>query len=142
MFSFPANVRSGRLPGGTSARVRDLAAGATILLVLLASRDGLAAGPAISFSTYFGGSGAEAITGVAVDASGNIYVTGWTESANLPIRNAAQASFGGAVDAFVAKFDPTGSTLLYSTFLGGSGDDRAFGIAVDASGNAYITGWT
>jgi len=142
MFHFPANARSGRLPGGASVRVRDLAAGAAVLLVLIASRQGWASGPTISFSTYFGSSGAEAITGVAVDAAGNIYVTGWTESASLPIVNAAQSTFGGSVDAFVAKFDPTGSTLLYSTFLGGSGDDRGFAIAVDASGNAYITGWT
>ena len=96
----------------------------------------------ISFSTYFGGSASEAVTGVAVDVSGDIYVTGWTESADLPIHNAAQSGFGGSIDAFVAKFDPTGSFLIYSTFLGGSGDDRSFGIAVDGSGNAYITGWT
>ena len=56
--------------------------------------------------------------------------------------NALQPTFGGSVDAFVAKFDSSGSHLLYCTFLGGSGDDRAFAIAVDASGSTYVTGWT
>jgi hypothetical protein len=69
-------------------------------------------------------------------------VAGWTDSNNLPVYNSVQPAFGGSVDAFVAKFDPTGSTLIYCTYLGGSGDDRAFGLAVDAAGNAYITGWT
>jgi len=100
------------------------------------------AGPVISFSTFFGGSNSTAATAVSVDGSGNIYVTGWTASADLPVKNAIQPVFGGSVDAFVAKFDPTGTTLLYSTFLGGSGDDRGFGIAVDGAGSAYITGYT
>ena len=99
-------------------------------------------GPTLLFSTYFGGSNSSVATGIAVDSSGNIYVTGWTESPNLPVKNAIQSGFGGNVDAFVAKFDATGSTLVYCTFLGGSGDDRSFGIAVDGTGSAYITGWT
>ena len=98
--------------------------------------------PVISFSTYLGGSGMDAATGIAVDPSGNIYVAGWTEAPGPPLENALQPVFGGSVDAFVAKFDSSGSNLLYCTFLGGSGDDRAFAIAVDASGSAYVTGWT
>ena len=99
--------------------------------------------PTISFSTYFGGSGSDAATAVAVDAGGNIYITGWTASSDLPVTSGAiQASNRGGVDAFVAKFNPTGSTLLYCTYLGGSGDDRGMSIAVDAAGNAYVAGAT
>ena len=98
--------------------------------------------PAISFSTYLGGSGVDVATAVAVDGSGNIYVTGYTDSADLPLSNAFQWRNAGGTDAFVAKFDPTGSHLAYCTYLGGSGDDRGFGVAVDGAGSAYITGWT
>ncbi len=101
-----------------------------------------ASAPVISFSTFLGGSRFTGATGVAVDGVGNIYVTGWTEAADLPVKNALQSTSGGGVDAFVAKFDPTGSSLLYSTYLGGSGEDRAFAIAVDSAGSAYVTGWT
>ena len=97
---------------------------------------------ALPYSTFFGGSGMDAITSIATDAAGNIYLTGWTESADLPVRNAAQSRFAGSVDAFVAKLDPTGSSLLFCTYLGGSGDDRAYAIAVDPSGSAFITGST
>ena len=93
------------------------------------------------FSTYFGGSSTDIASAVAVDAGGNTYITGWTASTDLPVKNAFQPQSGGGVDAFVAKFDPTGD-LVYCTYLGGSGDDRAFGIAVDSAGAVYITGWT
>ena len=104
--------------------------------------DAVAANPAsIVFSTYFGGNSTDTASAVAVDAGGNTYITGWTASTNLPVRNAFQSHSGGGVDAFVAKFDPTGA-LAYCTYLGGAGDDRAFGIAVDAAGAVYLTGWT
>jgi hypothetical protein len=99
------------------------------------------AGTALVFSTYWGGSGADSSNGVALDATGNIYVSGETASANFPVLNGFQNKSGGGDDAFIAKFSAFG-TELFSTYLGGLADDRATAIAVDASGNAYITGST
>jgi uncharacterized protein (TIGR03437 family) len=100
---------------------------------------------ALLWSTYLGGCCDDWATGVAVDSAGNVLVTGWTRSANFPLLHPFQGTLNngasaGRFDAFVAKLDPTGSKLLYSTFLGSDGDDGASGIAVDAAGNAYITG--
>jgi uncharacterized protein (TIGR03437 family) len=97
------------------------------------------------WSTYLGGTGDDWATGVAVDAAGNVLVAGWTRSGDFPVFHAVQATLNNGAsparyDAFVAKLDPTGAKLLYSTFLGGSGDDGANGLAVDASGNAYLAG--
>src|SRR5439155_500280 len=75
--------------------------------------------------------------------SGNAYVTGRTQSTNFPTTAGAfQTTGGGTEDAFVTKLNPTGSLLVYSTYLGGSGFDEGFGIAVDTLGNAYVTGLT
>jgi hypothetical protein len=98
--------------------------------------------PAILFSGYFGGSSQESITAVRIDSSNNIVVAGWTSSTDLPTANGARKKSGGGVDAFVASFLPTGGTLIYCTYLGGSGDDRAFGLTTDAARSVYITGWT
>src|SRR5207244_6269799 len=94
--------------------------------------------------TYLGGSGAEQGHGIAVDTSGYAYVTGFTASTNFPTTTGAfQSTFGGGgEDAFVTKLNATGSALVYSTYLGGSGDDTGFGIAADVSRNAYVTGIT
>jgi hypothetical protein len=97
------------------------------------------------WSTYLGGCFDDWATGVAVDAAGNVLVTGWTASANFPVLHAVQATLNNGAslnrqDAFVAKLDPTGAKLVYSTFLGGEGDDGANGLALDAAGNAYVTG--
>ncbi len=99
-------------------------------------------GTALIYSTYLGGSGFDSGLGIAVDASDNVYVTGNTESRDFPTTpGALQTTFRGLNDqAFVAKLDATGTTLLYSTFLGGRSDAGGTGIAVDASGNAYVTG--
>jgi hypothetical protein len=97
--------------------------------------------PVLSYSTFFGGSGADAVTSVAVDNAGNMYLTGWTESSDFPMASPAFGP-GGGVDAFAAKLDPTGSRLIYCTYLGGTGDDRGTSIVVDANGDAYITGST
>ena len=95
------------------------------------------------YSTYLGGSRADVAYGIAVDASGNAYITGLTYSKNFPTASPLQGRFGGGkFDAFVAKINATGSALVYSTFLGGRGVDRGNGIAVDASGNAYVAGST
>ncbi|HKZ47453.1 MAG TPA: SBBP repeat-containing protein [Thermoplasmata archaeon] len=102
------------------------------------------------YSTYLGGGFSWGSTdwdfgyGIAVDSLGNAYVTGVTSSPNFPTTpGAPYTSLNGGGDAFVAKIDPTGSQLLYSTYLGGSGGgDGGYGIAVDAIGNAYVTGET
>jgi hypothetical protein len=100
------------------------------------------AGNTLSYSTYLGGSGADYGGGIAVDSSGNAYVTGLTRSTDFPTENPYQGTHGGGDvfdtldDAFVTKLGPAGNTLSYSTFLGGSGADHAVGIAVDSSGNA------
>lgn len=104
--------------------------------------------PTLSYSTYVGGSNNDYGTALAVDPSGAAYLTGYTGSTNFPVTAGAYQSTcsGGCasstVDAFVSKIDPTGSFLEYSTYLGGSGNDYGEGIAVDASGNAYIVGQT
>ncbi len=101
------------------------------------------AGSALVYSTYLGGSGQDNGVGIAVDASGNCYVTGVTSSPNFPTMNPLQATYGGGnYDAFVSKLNPTGTALVYSTYLGASGDDVGYGIGVDATDDAYITGYT
>ena len=101
------------------------------------------AGTALIYSTYLGGSGTDQGFGIAVDAAGNAYVTGNAASTNFPTTAGAfQTTFGGNIDAFIAKLNPPGTALLYSTYLGGSGQDGGTNIAVDAAGNAYVTGPT
>jgi len=98
--------------------------------------------PAISYSTLLGGSGADAANALAVDSAGAAYVAGFTESINFPTANPAQNFNAGGNDAFVAKLSSDGTALVYCTYLGGSGDDVAYGIAVDATGAVYVTGST
>ena len=100
-------------------------------------------GNTVVFSTYFGGRNpGDRGSSIAVDQAGNIYLAGETNSLNFPTANAANPIFRGNVDAFVTKFNIEGNVLLYSTFLGGSFSDIAFGIAVDRFDNAYVTGRT
>jgi Bacterial Ig-like domain (group 3)/Beta-propeller repeat len=96
------------------------------------------------YSTYLSGSGYNQGFGIAVDSAGNAYVTGETDSSDFPTMNPLQPANGGyaTFDAFVTKFNPAGSALVYSTYLGGSDDDWGYGIAVDGAGNAYLTGRT
>ncbi|MFN9337858.1 MAG: SBBP repeat-containing protein [Candidatus Kapaibacterium sp.] len=95
------------------------------------------------FSTYIGGSSFETGNGIALDASGNIYVTGTTQSTNFPtVSGSYDVSANGSTDIFVSKFNASGTTLLYSTYIGGSNNDQSNDIAVDGSGNVYITGFT
>ena len=98
--------------------------------------------PSILLAGYFGGSSEDDITAIGVDGLNNIAVAGWTSSIDLPATNGARKQSGGGVDAFVASFLPNGGGLIYCTYLGGSGDDRAFGLAIDSVRNIYITGWT
>ncbi len=106
------------------------------------------AGDAILYSTYLGGDGVGSTTGtteagptVALDASGNVYILGFSSGADWPLINPVQGYTGG-LDAVVAKLDPSLSMLIYSTYIGGTGDDKARAIAVDRNGNAYLTGRT
>ena len=99
-------------------------------------------GSALVYSTYLGGSNADTAQGVAVDSDGNAFVTGSTESTDFPTAAPLQIGNDGSSDAFVAKVNPSGTALIYSTYLGGSGGDYGRAIALDASGNAYITGYT
>jgi hypothetical protein len=80
--------------------------------------------------------------GIAVDESGNAFVTGGTSSSNFPIKDALQAHNNGGETGFVTKFDPDGDSLEFSTYLGGSLEDFIDGIAVDNEGNACLTGFT
>jgi len=100
-------------------------------------------GNSLVYSTYLGGSGIESgWGGIATDLSGAAYVTGYTESTNFPIKTAYQKTNRGKSDVFVTKLSPGGNTLEYSTYLGGSGSDYGYGIAVESGGAAYITGST
>jgi alpha-tubulin suppressor-like RCC1 family protein len=139
--AYQTNFAGGRLTGDAFVFKLDVASGIPVYI------------------TYLGGSADDAAYAIAVDAAGNAYVTGVTDSTNFPTTSNTNAtptsglstnihgifdkSFGSVPsDAFVAKLSPDGSSLRYSTYLGGSGMDTANGIAVDSSGNAYVTGYT
>ena len=98
--------------------------------------------PILAYSTYLGGNDDDEGFSIAVDKKGQTYVTGLTASVDFPVRNAFQATEVGGLDVFVTKLDRDGDRLIYSTYLGGSGDDQARDIAIDRQGNAYITGTT
>ncbi len=105
------------------------------------------AGSGLVYSTYLGGSANDVGSEIAIDSQGNAYLTGSTSSLDFPTANAIQLSFGGGdvrsnSDAVIAKLNPSGSALVYSTYLGGSSDDAGLALAVDSAGNAYVTGWT
>lgn len=100
-------------------------------------------GQVILYSTYLGGNNYDTGAGIAVDNSGDAFIVGSTSSANFPITSTAfQVNFGGNTNAFVAKLDPSGSHLLYSSYLGGTGPDYGYAIALDQYTNAYVTGST
>src|SRR5438876_6210356 len=98
-------------------------------------------GSALVYSTFLGGSAIDDGRGITVDALGNAYVTGSAGSTDFPTTPGAfQTISGGNGDAFVTKLNPTGTALVYSTYLGGSGAEEGHGIAVEADGSAYVTG--
>jgi hypothetical protein len=99
-------------------------------------------GTALVYSTYLGGTSADVGQSIQVDTSGDAYVAGYTFSSNFPLVDPFQSTIGGGADAFVAEFNPAGSALIFSTFVGGSGDDRAYGLALDGTKNVYIAGAT
>ncbi len=105
-------------------------------------------GSSLVWSTYLGGSGSDIVYAIAIDASGAAHVTGNTLSTDFPTQSPLQGTYGGGGtyvgggDAFVTKLAPSGSSLAWSTYLGGSGDDNGQAIAVDGSGAAYVAGYT
>ena len=103
-----------------------------------------ASGGILLYSTFLGGGGCDSANSIAIDSSGSIHVTGNSSSPNFPTHNALQPNLGnqpnGVGDAFVTKFNSTGTSLTFSTYLGASSRDDGNGIAVDASGNVYVVG--
>jgi hypothetical protein len=111
-------------------------------------------GTGLVYSTFLGGKAGDAASSIAIDSSGDAYVTGGATSPDFPTQNPIQATFGGGGttcpaqhatvcgDAFVTVLNPTGSALLFSTYLGGSGEDSGLGIALDSAGNIYVSGGT
>jgi uncharacterized repeat protein (TIGR01451 family) len=96
--------------------------------------------PTLVFSTYLGGSGDDSGSSIALDTNGNVYVTGTTSSTNFPTQGSGSSSNKGLSDIFVTKYDGATGNILYSTYIGGSGLDRADGITTDNNGNAYVVG--
>ena len=136
--SVTGQANSTNFPTTAGAPQRTLGGGAPDAFVTTLAADG---GSQV-FSTYLGGSSIDMGVGIALDPSGNIYIVGTTVSSNFPLVNPLQPASGGGYDAFVAKFNPLTSTLVYSTYLGGSSTDFGYGIAVDSAGSAYVTGLT
>jgi len=99
-------------------------------------------GSSLVYSTYLGGSSDDGASDIAFDASGNVYVVGYTSSTNFPTANAIQKTLAGGTNAFLTKINSTGSAIVFSTFLGGNGTDRASQLAVDAADRAYLVGST
>ena len=143
----------------TNAYQTNFAGGKLTGDAFVARFDVVSNGLSLTYLTYLGGNADDGAFSLAVDAAGDAYVTGFTDSSNFPttfnpnattnsglstnIHGTFGKSFGAyPVDAFVAELNPGGSNLIYSTYLGGSGMDCGMGIAVDASSNAYVTGFT
>jgi RHS repeat-associated protein len=101
-----------------------------------------AGGTALTYSTYWGGSANDQGADIAMDSSGNAYITGRTQSTNFPTAAPRQSASGGGEDAFVTKFNSAGTTVVYSTYLGGNNDDIGTAIAVDSANQAYVAGFT
>ena len=99
-------------------------------------------GTALVYATYIGGSGDDRGQSIAVDSSGNAVVVGFTTSADFPVTNALQTNLAGGYDIFVTKLSPDGATRLFSSYLGGVGNDQAFRVTLDSAANAYLTGST
>lgn len=98
--------------------------------------------PVLNYSTYLGGTNTERLPSVAVDSALDIYVAGTTNSTDFPVTDGSTFQSVATTNIFVAKFDPTGATLLFATYLGGTGADTSVGVAVDAALNVYLAGTT
>ena len=98
--------------------------------------------PALQYSTYLGGSADDIGYSVAVDAQGNSYIAGRTLSTNFPTSNPYRSTNSGGRDIVITKLNPTGTGVVYSTYIGGGGDDGGYAIALNSSAEAYVTGFT
>ena len=127
---------SGNFPVSSGALQRTYAGSFDAVVVKLA-----AAGGSPVFATYLGGSASDQATAVRVDGAGNVWVAGFTRSLNFPLRNASGA-FRGEEDGFLSVLNAAGASLVYSDLLGGSGQDRVYGMALDGAANAWLTGFT
>lgn len=134
------NINGQRRP--VAARYSAKGTAATIRAGTYDRRYPLIVDPVLSYSTLIGGTSNDIPRAMAVDAAGNAYITGETSSLAFPTQNPRQGVLGGATDVFVTKLNPQGTAIVYSTYLGGLASDAAFGIALDSSGAAYITGKT
>jgi hypothetical protein len=94
------------------------------------------------FSTFLGGSGSEAGQDIVLDSAGLIHVTGVTDSTNFPLSNATQNANGGMFDAFVTELNTSGSSIVFSTYIGGANNDAGTGIGLDSTGTTYISGYS
>jgi hypothetical protein len=101
-----------------------------------------ASGTDLIYSTYLGGGGVDGALGIALDRDGRVYVSGVTESTDFPLLNPIQSRHGGELDAFVTKISTAGSSLVFSSYIGGESEDIGYDIVVDSSGSAHITGTT
>lgn len=100
-------------------------------------------GSGLVYSTYFGGNNVDQAQAMALDTNGNVYITGFTASSNLPTTpGVVQPGFGGGADAFLMKLNSQGTGMIYSTYLGGNNVDLGNGLAIDSNGNAYVVGDT
>jgi len=97
--------------------------------------------PVFVFSTYLASSSGDSPIAITSDPAGNVYVTGYTTGLDFPLENGIQTTVTGSPNVFVSKLDPTGHTLLYSTYLGGSSRNYGNAISVDASGNIMVAGF-
>jgi len=97
--------------------------------------------PVLVYSTYLGGSGNDEVTGIAVDSTGSVYVAGYTDSADFPLATLGSLPTG-ADHVFVSKLDPTGTTLIYTDFIGGNAQDYSFALALNSSNEVFVTGST
>ncbi len=94
--------------------------------------------PALTYGTYLDGTMTSYGRGIAVDSSGCVYVAGYTASTDFPVKGAYQATYAGSTDTFITKINAAGTDIIYSTYLGGTSTDGAYGIAVDSTGCAYV----
>ena len=99
-------------------------------------------GAAILYSTFLGGSGYDGAYAIRLNNAGDIYLAGATYSSDFPTKHAIQAAYGGYEDGFVSKLNPSGAAFIYSSYLGGTGQDYVRGLAVDSVGAAFLTGAT
>ncbi len=104
-------------------------------------RQPLVIDPVVDFSTLIGSDGISCATAVATDAAGYVYVAGYSDTAGLVVQSPVKPVSSG-VNAYLAKIQTSTGKLIYATYLGGTGDDRAFALAVDSAGTAYVGGWT